>query len=291
MNTPLVSICIPVYNHASFVVDCISSVLAQCYENIELIIIDDGSQDASAECVAQMVEACEKRFVRFKFISRPNKGLSRTLNEAIEWAEGEYFCALASDDKMLPNKTNVLVTHLRNNQKCVAAFGSVYLIDANGVRKAARKRQSIYSFDDVFRLKAELPAPASLMRLASLKEQGGFNVETRLEDLDMWLRLTCVKEHYLEVLPELLAEYRLHPANNWKLVDVMSREQLRIIDHYRDHPSYPKAIAALECSKFRNLAGVNKKSALRCVLPLLFKASSYKEMRFYQGLIHLVVRW
>ncbi|MEN5201192.1 glycosyltransferase [Pseudomonas wadenswilerensis] len=291
MSSPLVSMCVPVYNHASYVTACLSSIIAQRYDNIELIVIDDGSQDASAECVAQMVAECEKRFVRFKFISRPNKGLSRTLNEAIEWAEGEYFCALASDDMILPSKTDILVAHLEKNPSCVAVFGSIYLVDEHGVRKGERKRQSTYTFDDVFLLKAELPAPASLMRLSSLKEQGGFNVETRLEDLDMWLKLTGQAGRYLEVLPVLLAEYRLHPANNWKQVDVMYAEQLRIIQAYQDNPLFSSAKAALDCSRFRNLASLNKKSALQSLGPLLFRSSTYREMRFYQGFLHLMVRW
>ncbi|MGA6331370.1 glycosyltransferase family 2 protein, partial [Acinetobacter baumannii] len=104
---PLVSIVIPCYNHANFVQDCIQSVIAQTYQNIELIIIDDGSKDGSVEKIQEFIGECEKRFVRFEFRNRPNKGLSATLNEALEWCQGEYFSAIASDDMMLNDKIEI----------------------------------------------------------------------------------------------------------------------------------------------------------------------------------------
>lgn len=113
---PLVSVCIPVYNHAGFVAECIESVIAQTYPNIELIIIDDGSTDLSYEIVERYIESCKNRFCRFKVISRPNVGVSETLNEGLSWAEGKYFCGLASDDVMFPDKTKVLIEYLEKNQ-------------------------------------------------------------------------------------------------------------------------------------------------------------------------------
>ena len=103
-NQPLVSVAIPCYNHERFVQDSIQSIIDQTYQNIELIIIDDGSRDGSVEKIKEMIPACQERFVRFEFRHRPNKGLSATLNEALEWCEGKYFSALASDDIVLKNK-------------------------------------------------------------------------------------------------------------------------------------------------------------------------------------------
>ena len=120
---PLVSIVIPCYNHSQFVQETIQSIIDQDYENIELIIIDDGSKDNSVEVIQEMIPACEERFVRFEFRYRPNKGLCATLNEALEWCEGEYFSPLASDDIALPHKTSFL---LKKHQQYDAAvvFGS-----------------------------------------------------------------------------------------------------------------------------------------------------------------------
>ena len=291
MSQPLVSMCVPVYNHAAFVRECINSIIAQTYENIELIIIDDGSQDCSVAIVNELIAACEKRFTRFKFVSRPNKGVTRTLNEALEWAEGFYFCGLASDDKILPEKTECLVAHLENNPDCAAVFGSMYLIDEFGKRQGERCRKATYRFNDVFLLRAELPAPASLVRLADIKVLGGYNINTRIEDFDMWLKMTHETDRYLQVLPALLAEYRIHPANTWKQVESMYQEQSKILQSYKQHRCYDQAESALNCSRFRNLAAIDKKGALRCIPSLVLDYRSYFEPRLYQGLLHLIFRW
>src|SRR5690554_1049527 len=105
-DNPLVSVIVPCYNHEKYVKECIESIIDQDYKNLELIIIDDGSQDRSSEVIKAMTTACEARFVRFSFRSRENRGLCATLNEAVEWAEGEFLSPLASDDVLFPEKVS-----------------------------------------------------------------------------------------------------------------------------------------------------------------------------------------
>ena len=88
-DSPLVSVVIACYNHENFVQDCIKSVVAQTYDNIELIIIDDGSKDSSVEKISELIDVCQNRFSRFEFRHRSNKGLTATLNEALERRQGE----------------------------------------------------------------------------------------------------------------------------------------------------------------------------------------------------------
>ena len=126
---PLVSVVIPCYNHEKFVQDCIQSVINQTYENIELIIIDDGSKDGSVEKIQEMIPICKQRFIRFEFRYRPNKGLSATLNEALEWCHGKYFSAIASDDMLLAEKLMVQVPILEADDACKGVFGNMILIN------------------------------------------------------------------------------------------------------------------------------------------------------------------
>ncbi|MEG0901309.1 MAG: glycosyltransferase family A protein, partial [Clostridia bacterium] len=107
---------IPCYNHESFVQDSIQSVIDQSYQNIELIIIDDGSKDGSVEKIKEMLDLCEERFIRFKFISRENRGISVTLNEAIRWSKGEYWAICSSDDFYHYNKIEKQVTLMHNDK-------------------------------------------------------------------------------------------------------------------------------------------------------------------------------
>ena len=291
LDQPLVSMCIPVFNHERFVEHSIKSIIQQTYQNIELIIIDDGSSDASTRVIEGLLDACERRFVRFCYIARENRGLSRTLNQALEWSKGKFFSALASDDRILPEKTAFLVSYLEKQPECVAAFGSIYLIDDDGVRGAARIRSGKYGFKEVITLKAELPAVSGMLRPDKLLAVGGFNVNTRVEDWDMWLKLTCASGEYLEALPEVVAEYRQHPDNTLKQLDLMYDQQVKILENYSGTAEFSEAEVALRCVRFRNIATSRKAQALSLFLSLMTKPSAYKEIRFYQGIVHLFLKW
>ena len=143
-NTPLVTAVIPVYNHEKYVVESIRSILNQTYQNIELIVLNDGSKDRSHQMILPLVEECRRRFVRFEYINRENIGLSATLNQALAWARGEYFSALASDDAALPEKFEVLVAALEaKGPTYAAAFGNAWFIDDAGQRISLDKDDRI----------------------------------------------------------------------------------------------------------------------------------------------------
>ena len=94
---PLVSIGIALYNHEYYIKECIDSILNQTYDNIEIIVIDDGSKDASYQSA---LHAFETNPIKRPYIlkTRPNKGMCNTLNEIITLAKGEYISFVGSDD-------------------------------------------------------------------------------------------------------------------------------------------------------------------------------------------------
>ena len=73
-NNPLVSVLIPAYNHEKYVQDAIKSIMEQTYQNIELIVIDDGSKDSTWQKIQDMKSECEKRFTRVHFETKQNEG-------------------------------------------------------------------------------------------------------------------------------------------------------------------------------------------------------------------------
>ena len=88
LDLPLVSICIPSYNHEKYVAETIVSVILQDYQNIELIIIDDCSEDNSDVIINSFVDKCKARFLRFEYYKNTeNKGISYNLNQAIKWSQ------------------------------------------------------------------------------------------------------------------------------------------------------------------------------------------------------------
>ncbi|MFV0271037.1 MAG: glycosyltransferase family 2 protein [Macellibacteroides fermentans] len=94
MRKPLVSIIVPVYNTAPFLVNCLNSLVGQTYRNIELIVVNDGSKDNSLAIIEQYALSD----MRVKVVNQENKGISGARNAGIEKASGEYILFVDSDD-------------------------------------------------------------------------------------------------------------------------------------------------------------------------------------------------
>lgn len=261
-SQPLVSVVIPCYNHEQFVQDTIQSVIDQTYKNIELIIIDDGSQDNSVKKIQNMTDACEKRFLRFEFRSRPNKGLSATLNEALEWCEGKYFSAIASDDVMLPNKTKVQINYIENKPNISALFGSADYISEINERKINNKlKEQEYKFEDIFLNKCMFYAPTQMLRLDIVKKVGGYNPNILVEDWYMWLKLAERGKVYC--LSEKLALYRVHSSNTTRNSQLIYENNLKTLQYYKSHKLYDKAYAKLRWTNLMWIGQSDKIKSLR----------------------------
>ena len=98
MNNPLISIIIPAYNAEKYLTSCLSSIEQQTYQNFEVIIIDDGSNDFTGD----ICDAFATKDTRFKVIHQKNQGVSVARNKGIEKARGEYIGFIDSDDKITP---------------------------------------------------------------------------------------------------------------------------------------------------------------------------------------------
>lgn len=242
MSQPLVSVIVPSYNHEKFISEAIQSIIDQDYPNIELIIIDDGSQDNSVNIIESFREACENRFIRFEFKHRPNKRLCATLNEALEWVQGEYLCTVASDDIWVKEKTSIQVKYLENHPETVAVFGTITLIDQDSVviKEKPRKFKRHY-FEDIFLHDFYIPTPTGMSRTKAIKDTDGYNENIRIEDWLMWLRL-AEKGESLDCLPISLAFYRHHKNNLSSKTLWMHEGRIETIKFYRHHKKYNKAI-------------------------------------------------
>lgn len=261
MNTPLVSIVIPCYNHENFVQNCIQSVIDQTYQNIELIIIDDGSTDNSVKKIQQMLASCEKRFIRFEFRYRSNLGLSATLNEALDWCQGEFYSGIASDDQMLPDKINYQVGYLSSNQKISACFGNINIIDENDkIIKTEDYSSRTYNFETIFLNKHHINASTQMIRMSILKNIGGYKSGITIEDLYMWLKISEVGEIFVD--KKVLSNYRLHEDNSIKKGRFIYEGCLDVINLYRNHYFYLKAVKKIFWTYTISLAISDKKKSI-----------------------------
>jgi len=121
---PLVSVVIPTYN-CPFLSEAINSVLAQTYENIEVIIIDDGSTDKTRETV-------EKYHIKVQYIYQENEGVSSARNNGIRASHGDYMAFLDADDVWLPRKIEKQMSVFKNKPNIGFVYCDNYFIDYNG---------------------------------------------------------------------------------------------------------------------------------------------------------------
>lgn len=260
-SKPLVSVVIPCYNHEQFVQYSIQSVIDQDYENIELIVIDDGSKDGSVEKIQEMVDMCEQRFARFEFRYRANIGLSATLNEALEWCEGEFYSPIASDDIMVPIKTRTQVEYLQRNSECVGVYGEIELI--NSVNSKVKKTGNLhkYYFSEIFLHNHNLPTPTQMLRLNRVIQTGGYKKNILLEDWYINLKLTQSGKS-LDYIPFCLAKYRRHKDNISSKHDLIHQGRLDILKLYKDNQLYLQAKSKCYLVTANSLQLSNKRKSL-----------------------------
>lgn len=113
-NNPLLSIIVPVYNVEDYVAFCLDSLLGQKYQNIEIILLDDGSKDNSY----QICKAYADRDARIRLYQQENQGLSVTRNNGLKYAAGELITFLDSDDEVLPETYNAAIQMLMSQTDC-----------------------------------------------------------------------------------------------------------------------------------------------------------------------------
>ena len=234
----LVTVVISSYNHARYIELSILSVIEQTYPHVELLVIDDGSTDDSVK----RIEALQ-RIHNFDFRAQKNKGLTRTLNEAIERAQGAYIAPFGSDDIMMRDRLSLQMQYIIDKPEVGICAGNIELMQSDGTpypekRKGQQPTFRRLDFEDVFlERKPFAPAPTMLLRKEALEKVGGFNPDIRLEDLYIQLKITHAG-YYIDALGNVLARYRKHQTNTYKNIRFMTESILRIYQDYADHPAY-----------------------------------------------------
>lgn len=194
MTTPLVTVLIPAFNAAATIQRAVDSALAQTCRNFEIIVVDDGSRDATSEIVA----AYQSDKIRLLRLAR-NQGESGAMNEGIAAAKGELIAFLDADDEWLPEKLGKQVEALRNNPNAVMATCGCRFIDTQGnvFREFGMPPRGLQK-TEVWRslLAASFIAkPCVVARTLALRGVGPFDTGLAIAaDQDMWIRLSMTGE-------------------------------------------------------------------------------------------------
>lgn len=274
---PLVTVIIASYNHAPYVEESILSVIRQTYQNIELLVVDDGSRDDSVERIQRLQEK-----YGFDFRIQENQGLARTLNSCISRARGDLIAPLGSDDVMLAERLAMQVAYMRDKEEVGICAGNIRIIDADGkvIEKRCRDRAfRRLDFNAMFSgADAGPPAPTLLFRREALELVGGFNPDIRLEDLQVELKIAYAG-FFIDILPDVLASYRVHGANTYKNRRFMVEQVLATYAEFSLHPDYPKACAKFINSMFLKCAKEDKELALDLLKRLSIRYWDAKTLR------------
>lgn len=211
MNKSIVSVLMPVYKGESFVAMAIESVLGQTYPHIELIIVNDGSPDNSAEIIKPYLADR-----RVKYIEQANAGVAAARNTALETATGGYIGLCDQDDEWLPHKAEKQVAYLEAHLEAGLVHGDVDYIDANGQPLPHEPYFPAAVYGQCFaRMYMGNPvmAVAAMFRRSVVDAVGGFDpIIKYADDYDLWLRIAA--HHAIGYLDEPIARYRWHAENN-----------------------------------------------------------------------------
>jgi glycosyltransferase involved in cell wall biosynthesis len=211
MNAPLVSIIIPVYNGSNYLSEAIQSALNQTYENIEVIVVNDGSDDqGKTDAVAQAFGN------KIKYLYKPNGGVSSALNLGIKNMKGEYFSWLSHDDLYLPEKTKTQIDFIGEHPEALVVASDFFLLE-EGTGKQILFANHNFRLISTGRqmLSTWVFFCTMLINKECFNHAGLFDENDKTtQDTEMQLRL--VKHYPIHVLDKALMSHRSHEEQTSK---------------------------------------------------------------------------
>ncbi len=218
-NGPLVTVVIPCHNYGRYIDDALESVIGQTFSNLEIVIVDDGSDDKAT--INKLAEIEKKRQTRLKIIRQDNRGVSSARNKGIRTARGKYICCLDADDKLAPTYIEKCVAAMESENLDVCYSYAQLFGDENWVWKTG-------DFDIEVLKNSNCVPTAAVFKRSIWKKIGGFNPEIEIgaekraagklaggapgrgyEDWNFWI---SIAEHggRGKLIPEPLFYYRRH---------------------------------------------------------------------------------
>ena len=215
MSAPLVSVICLCYNHEQFLEEAIVSVINQTYQNIQIIVVDDASQDGSAKKIQQVIK--EKPDIEFLPLSR-NHGNCKAFNIGLAKVKGDYVIDFATDDVMLPDR---IEKQVRQFQSLDEDYGVVFS-DAQYISSDGRFIRNHFEYlfqknlittipqGDVYRDVLStyfIPSPSMMTRKSVFDYLEGYDERLSYEDFDFWVR--SARKFKYAYLDEITTKIRL----------------------------------------------------------------------------------
>ncbi len=244
---PLVTVIIPSYNHEKYVEHSILSVVDQTYDNLEIIIIDDGSTDGTIDVIKKTISNIKNRKVLF--LTQKNIGLSCTLNKGINISTGELITCIASDDMYMQTRITELVDKIKNTSSHVGAVYSdgYFMTEYGEIGNRISMTRVVPISHNIHReliVDNWIPGGCVLYKRHVFSECGLFNEEVIMEDYDFLLRMT--RNFSLIYLDKPLYLYRMHQTNISRDSDKMEKAMATFLLHHPEVKEYHDFKGALK---------------------------------------------
>jgi len=210
VNKILVSVIVPVYNKYEFLDECIKSIVAQSYKNIEIIIINDGSTDDSST----IIDSWKSKDDRIRYIKQENQGVSKTRNYGITISKGHYIYFVDADDMIDHKAIEILVHNIKEIQQPDIVSGNYYKIESGQKKKRPRTRRKYIHSDRL----------SNTAIKAEMFLTGGRPLAQVCNKL---YKLEFIKKNNLRFMNGVLAEDRL-----FNLMAYVNNPSILIVDEY-----------------------------------------------------------
>jgi len=255
--TPKVAVVIAAYNAEKFVRETIDSVLAQTLDDIEVIVVDDGSTDGTAAVLRSFTDP------RMVVLRQENQGVSAARNAGTAAAHAPYIFFLDADDLLLPDALSRMIGTLDRRPECVACVAHHIRITADGreISSRADLRWKMFPAKDTLRYlitKNFIVCGAICIRTDAARSVGGFNAALKWgEDWEFWCRLAVLGD-FAAMADDVVLLYRQHfNSANFYLRNSPLRPNFKAIDAVYSNPAIRNRLSPAELKRRRRLAQID----------------------------------
>ena len=237
MSNPLISVIIPTYNNAEIIKETIESALNQTFKDFEIIVINDGSTDNSADVLRPYINSG-----KIIYLEQDNSGPTMARNRGIETSRGKYIAFLDNDDLWMPTKLEKQVDFLNRNEDYGMAYTDAYEFRGSKILKSSKLTSNDISmmtgmiFEHLMN-GCFIFMSTVVVRKSVLEDMGYFdpNVGFTCNDWELWLRIS--KKYKIKFIDEILIGYRRHSGNITNDTDLLTSHLLSFVNNVLTDPS------------------------------------------------------
>lgn len=267
---PEVSVVIPTYNSAHYLIEAVESVLVQTYQDFEILVIDDGSTDETKKTMRRYRD-------RVQYIHQQNGGVAVARNRGIAESRGRYVAFLDADDTWLPHKLERQLAALQHQPQHHACYAAFTVVDAKlHPLSISRSQRQASALADLLLRGNVVATPSTVLCERPLFDVvGGFDPAlSQCADWDMWVRLAGQTEFLY--LDEPLVTYRQHNTNMSRNAPLLESDSVQVLNKGFAMPGLPASLRA------------QRQTALARNYMVL--AGTYFQARHYQGFMRCAAR-